>query len=66
MCNKAELTKKYERIWTLGCIIGALLKSGLCVEAFEEHPDAFWEEFPNLKEEDRTKFPNTFSLLMRK
>ena len=31
-----------------------------------EHPDPFWDEFPNLKPELQGKIPSTFSILARK
>ena len=63
---KGELSKKYERLWPISKVINALVGAGLHLKSFEEHPDKFWEEFPLLKEEDRIKIPNTFSLLMFK
>ena len=65
-CVKDEFSKKYEKLWPISKVINALTNVGLQFGRFEEHPDKFWEEFPFLKEEDRTKFPNTFSLLMFK
>lgn len=63
---EGKLSKKYEKFWPISKIINALVKVGLRLECFEEHPDKFWEEFPFLKEDERKKFPNTFSLLMFK
>ncbi|MGZ6309553.1 MAG: class I SAM-dependent methyltransferase [Bdellovibrionota bacterium] len=57
---------KYERPWPVSAVISALLKAGLMLEAFEEHPDKFWDEFENLPEDLRTRFPNTYSVLARK
>ena len=64
--DRSELSEKYERAWPVSDVINALVDAGLDFGRFEEHPDKYWEEFPLLKEEDRTKFPNTFSLLMLK
>jgi SAM-dependent methyltransferase len=63
---KEELTPKYERQWTLGQIINPLIEAGLRLERFEEHPDLYWEQFPNMPEEIARRVPQTFSLLMRK
>jgi hypothetical protein len=57
---------KYERVWPISRVISALLGAGLILEIFDEHPDAYWAEFPNMPEEARTKIPNTFSVLMKK
>jgi len=57
---------KYERQWTLGQIMNALIKAGLRLERFEEHPDQYWEQFPNLPNELASRLPHTFSLLMRR
>ena len=45
------LTPKYERQWTLGQIINPLIETGLRMERFEEHPDPYWEQFPNMPDE---------------
>jgi SAM-dependent methyltransferase len=58
--------RKYECLWTVGQVFQALTRAGLSVVHFEEHPEAFWEEFPNLKPELKGKIPNTFSMLARK
>ena len=63
---KEELMAKYERQWTLGQIINPLIRAGLHVERFEEHPDSYWEQFPNMPDEIARRIPQTFSLLMRK
>jgi SAM-dependent methyltransferase len=63
---KEELTPKYERQWTLGQIINPLIETGLRVERFEEHPDLYWEQFPNMPDEMARRIPQTFSLLMSK
>lgn len=61
-----ELGEKHERAWQVSAVITALMKQGLQMEAFQEHPNAYWIEFPNLPESQRTLFPNTYSLMMRK
>lgn len=61
-----EQATKFERAWPVSSVINALMDAGLVLRSFEEHPDAYWEEFPNLPEAERTKFPNTYSLLMQK
>jgi ubiquinone/menaquinone biosynthesis C-methylase UbiE len=64
--NSHEQAIKYERPWPVSRIIGALLKTGLILECFEEHPDKYWEEFTKLPDQIREMFPNTFSVLARK
>ncbi len=63
---KEHLAKKYESQKTFSQIIAPLLKAGLRLEALEEHPQTYWEQFENLPKEIVAKLPNTFSLLMRK
>jgi SAM-dependent methyltransferase len=58
--------RKHERQWTLGHILNALVDAGLRLERFEEHPEPFWDQFPNLPADVVRRVPNTFSLLMRK
>ncbi len=61
-----EQAPKYERLWTLGTIVTTLAETGLRLERLEEHPDQYWDEFPNMQPEMVRRLPNTFSLLMRK
>jgi SAM-dependent methyltransferase len=56
----------YERQWTLGKIMNSLIAVGMSVVHFEEYPDLYWNQFPNLPAELATRLPHTFSLLMRK
>lgn len=63
---KEEQASKHERQWTLGPILNALVQAGLRLEHFEEHPDRFWDQFPNLPAETLDRLPHTFSLMMRR
>jgi len=56
----------HERQWTLGEIMNSLVATGMRLERFEEHPDLFWDQFPNLQPELSGRLPHTFSLLMQK
>jgi SAM-dependent methyltransferase len=62
----AQQARKYERLWTLSQIFTALTAAGLRVEIIGEHPEMYWDAFPNLTDEDRAKIPMTFSMLARK
>jgi SAM-dependent methyltransferase len=61
-----EKPRPRARQWTLGPVMNALVEAGLCLEHFEEHPDLYWDQFPNLPAEVARRLPHTFSLLMRK
>lgn len=61
-----RLSPKFERLWTLGAIFGALRGAGLAVEHLGEHPETYWNGFPNLAPALRGKIPMTFSLLARR
>ena len=63
---REELAVKWERQWSLGAVINVLIAAGLRVERFEEHPDRYWRQFPNMPDAVANKFPHTYSLLMRK
>jgi SAM-dependent methyltransferase len=63
--NKDQL-HVHERQWTLGAILNSLVATGMRLEHFEEHPDLFWNQFPQLPSELAGRLPHTFSLLMRK
>jgi ubiquinone/menaquinone biosynthesis C-methylase UbiE len=64
--SESEQAKKYERAWPVSSVITALLEAGLKLELFAEHPDKYWEEFPNLPQEKRQFFPNTYTVIARK
>jgi SAM-dependent methyltransferase len=55
-----------ERQWTFGPILNSLTQAGLRLERFEEHPEAFWNQFPNIPPNLLHRLPHTFSLKMRK
>ncbi|MBN1372690.1 MAG: class I SAM-dependent methyltransferase [Anaerolineaceae bacterium] len=61
-----QQSRKYECLWPIARIVQALLERGLVLRHLGEHPDPYWEVFPNLKPELRGKIPLTFSLLAQK
>jgi SAM-dependent methyltransferase len=61
-----QQARKYECLWPVSGIFQSLTRAGLAVVHFGEHPESYWEEFPNLKSELRGRIPNTFSMLARK
>jgi ubiquinone/menaquinone biosynthesis C-methylase UbiE len=63
---RAQQATKYERLWKISDTLGAVRNAGLHLLRFEEHSEAYWKEFPNLPEDIRRRFPNTFSLLAEK
>lgn len=63
---EAEHAAKHERLHTIGAIVTAVARAGLRVDLLGEHPDPFWNEFPNLPEDTRRRIPNTFTLLARR
>jgi hypothetical protein len=56
---------KHERLWTLGQIMNALVRAGLQLEQFEEHPDRYWAE-ERVPDVLARRLPHTLSLLMRR
>jgi len=52
--------------WTLGQIINSVIGAGLSIEHFDEYPEPFWNQFPNMPAETLHRLPHTFSLLARK
>jgi len=59
----SEHAPKYERQWTLGQIVTAVIRAGLTLQSLQEHPDAFWVQFPHMPEDVQRRLPMTFSLL---
>ena len=62
----AEQARKYERLWPLSAVFGALRGAGLVVEHFGEHREEYWDSFPKLKSELKTCIPMTFSMIARR
>lgn len=58
--------RKYESLWNLMTIHNALVQAGLVVEYLGEHPETYWDGFPNLKPELLQRIPQTFSIKARK
>lgn len=63
---EAQHAMKYERCWRLDQVVNAVLGSGLKLLKLEEHPDLFWDRFPNLEAYLVRRLPQTFSLLAEK
>lgn len=57
---------KFERLWRLSEIVNAVTGSGLRLERLGEHPDLFWDRFPNMDPGLVRRLPQTFSLLASK
>ncbi|MCB2156869.1 class I SAM-dependent methyltransferase [bacterium] len=64
--DKDALQIKYEHQWNLGDVVNAVIGAGLVVERLEEHPEQFWEAFPNLPADIARRVPQTFLLIARK
>jgi SAM-dependent methyltransferase len=60
---KGQQARKHERQWTLAAIVNAVIGAGLRLERLGEHPEPFWNQFPNMPDDTRRRLPNTFSLL---
>ncbi len=61
-----QQARKYERLWPLAAVFGALRGAGLVVERFGEHREEYWDGFPLLRPELKTRIPMTFSMLARR
>ena len=61
-----KMAVKHEAAWNLMDIFNALRGAGLVVDYLGEHPDEYWDIFPNLKQDLRGKLPLTFSIMARK
>jgi SAM-dependent methyltransferase len=54
--------RKYERLWPLASIFQALTVAGLIVDYLGEHPEHYWNAFPNMEPHLAHRIPQTFSL----
>ncbi len=59
----ASQSAKYERQWNLGQVVNAVSAAGLRLERLEEHPEQFYDEYPNLPADIIRRLPHTYSLL---
>ena len=62
----AQQARKYERLWPLSAIFGALRGAGLVIEHFGEHREEYWDGFPKLRPELKATIPMTFSMAARR
>jgi SAM-dependent methyltransferase len=63
---RTQQARKYERLWPVSVVFQALRRVGLIIEHFGEHPDQYWNNFPNLRPELAGRIPMTFSLMARR
>ncbi|HLK59038.1 MAG TPA: class I SAM-dependent methyltransferase [Chthonomonadaceae bacterium] len=54
------------RYWTLGQVLNSVCGAGLKIERFQEYPEPFWNEFPNMPAETQHRLPHAYALLARK
>ena len=55
-----------EQHWRAGQVIGALQRTGMQLQHFDEYPDAFWPQFPRWTKEVSGKLPMSYAILARK
>jgi SAM-dependent methyltransferase len=53
----------HDHPWTLGQILNSVIGAGLRIEYFEEYPQPFWDQFPNIPSATLHRLPHTFTLL---
>jgi len=63
---KDEHEAKHERLWRIDQMVNACLGAGLRLVRMGEHPDPYWDQFPNLPAETARRLPMTLSLLFTK
>lgn len=57
---------KYERLWTVSDLFTSLWGAGFVIERLGEHPERYWDAFPNLRPELRGRIPMTLSIVARR
>ena len=62
----AKQSVKYDRLWNLADVFGALRGAGLMIEHLGEHAEGYWDGFPALEERYRGLIPLTFTMLARR
>lgn len=61
-----EHAMKHERMWRMDEIINTILGSGLRLLKIKEHPDLFWNRFPNMDPVTVRRLPQTVSIWAEK
>lgn len=61
-----QVPRLLERFWRPGQVIDRLLRQGLSLEKFDEHPEVYWNQFPNIPEPTLRLLPHSYSVLARK
>lgn len=61
-----QQARKYEGFWNFMDIFNALRGADLVIDYLGEHPEQYWDNFPNLKPEIARLIPMTFSIKARK
>ena len=56
----------WEWFRTLGEVVTAVAGAGLRVEVLEEHPEPFWDRFPNMDADELGRLPHSYSLVARR
>lgn len=59
-------SRKYERVWPISTIVGALRKAGLIIELVGEYSESYWPVFSKLKPELRATLPLTLAIMASK
>jgi SAM-dependent methyltransferase len=55
-----------ERFWRPDQVLAALTAAGLVFESYREHPDLFWDQFPEWPDDLKGRLPHTYSVRYRK
>lgn len=56
----------HDRIWTFQDLFGALMGAGLTIVHLGEHPETYWDAFPEVPVEEQRRIPQTMSILARR
>lgn len=52
--------------WTVSQIINIIIAAGLTIDLFNEYPEPFWDQFPDIPPETLHRLPHTFTVLAHK
>lgn len=61
-----DVPDAWEWQWTLGDVVTAVAKAGLYVEYLAEHSDHFWNQFPEISDEEMVRLPHTYTLIAKR
>jgi len=63
VAGSRRATRLPERFWRPGQVVDSMIRAGLELLHFGEHPESYWDQFPAIPESIQRKLPHSYSIL---